>query len=182
MTFQAYLDSIKEKTGKTPEDFRAMSAEKGLSTYREVLAWLKEDFALGHGHANAMAQLLINADKFQASPEDKLGDHFAGGKAKWRSMYEGLVAQIAAFGDDVKVAPNQSYINVQRRGKKFAILQPSTADRFDIGIKLKGAASSGRFEEAGSWNPMVTHRVQVTDPMQIDDELMEWLRRSYDAA
>src|SRR5207344_3373627 len=30
MTFQAYLDSIKEKTGKTPEDFRVLAEQKGL--------------------------------------------------------------------------------------------------------------------------------------------------------
>jgi hypothetical protein len=182
MTFQAYLDTIKEKTGKTPDDFRALASEKGLTNYREVLAWLKEDFALGHGHANAMAQLLVNADKFQASPEDKLADHFAGGKAKWRTMYDRLAAQIAAFGDDVKLAPNQSYVNVQRGRKKFAILQPSTVDRFDIGIKLRGAVTTERFEEAGSWNAMVTHRVRVTDPQQVDEELINWLKKAYDAA
>lgn len=29
MSFQAYLDTIEKKTGKTPADLRAMGAEKG---------------------------------------------------------------------------------------------------------------------------------------------------------
>ena len=61
MSFQAYLDTIKPKTGKTPADFRALAAQKGLTQYREVMDWLKSDFGLGHGHANAIAQLLVNA-------------------------------------------------------------------------------------------------------------------------
>jgi hypothetical protein len=180
MSFQAYLDNIKAKTGKTPDDFRALAAEKGLTQYSDVMAWLETDYGLGHGHANAMAQLLVNEDKIRISPDDQLAEHFAGGKVRWRPAYDALAAQICAFGADVTLSSNRTYINVQRGGKKFAILQPSTTDRFDIGIKLKSAAPTGRFEAAGAWNNMVTHRVRIGDPVQIDDEVLAWLRRAYE--
>ena len=182
MSFQAYLDTIKAKTGKSPDDFRALAAEKGLSAYSEVVAWLKTDFGLGQGHANAMAQLLVNAEKFTAKPDDKLAAHFAGDKVRWRAAYDGLAEKIGAFGPDVALSPNSSYINAQRGGKKFAILQPSTPERFDIGIKLKGAPTNERFEASGSWNAMVTHRVRITAPEQIDDEVLAWLKRAYEGA
>jgi hypothetical protein len=67
------------------------------------------------------------------------------------------------------------------RGKKFAILQPSTAERFYIGLKLKSVAPSDRLEAAGSWNNMVTHRIRISDPKQIDEEVVAWLRQAYDA-
>ena len=53
--FQSYLDNIKAKTGKTPDDFRELAAEKGLTKNSEIVGWLKSDFELGHGHANAIA-------------------------------------------------------------------------------------------------------------------------------
>ncbi len=180
MTFQAYLDNIKAKTGKTPDDFRALAMKKGLIQYSEVVAWLKSDFGLGHGHANAIAQLLVNTDKFQASTEDTLARHFTGDKAKWRKTYDALAAKVARFGDDVKLGPNRSYINIQRRTTKFGIIQISAADRIDIGIKLKGVAPTERFEAAGSWNAMITHRVRISDPKQIDAELFTWLKQAYD--
>lgn len=34
----------------------------------------------------------------------------------------------------------------------MSLLQTSTAERFDIGIKLKDVAPAGRLEAAGSWN------------------------------
>jgi len=182
MSFQAYLNNIHAKTGKTPADFRALAKKKGLTTYREVLDWLKADFGLGHGHANAIAQLLINADKFKAAPADKLAAHFAGDKLKWRQAYEVLADKLQQFGPDVTLAPNQTYINVLRKRKKFAILQPSTAERFDIGIKLKGVAPTDRFEQAGNWNSMVTHRVRISDPKQINAEVIKWLKQAYEAA
>jgi len=53
-TYKAYIDNIKEKTGKSPEDFRKMAKEKGLVKYGDLLKWLKTDCGLGHGHANAI--------------------------------------------------------------------------------------------------------------------------------
>ena len=58
MTFQAYIDNIETKTGKTPEDFKRLAEQKGLLSQDtkagEIVAWLKEDFGLGHGHAMAI--------------------------------------------------------------------------------------------------------------------------------
>jgi hypothetical protein len=54
MTYKAYIDNIKAKTGKTPEDFRKLAKRKGLVTYSELLEWLKCECGLGHGHANAI--------------------------------------------------------------------------------------------------------------------------------
>jgi Domain of unknown function (DUF4287) len=58
VSFQAYIDNIETKTGKKPHDFREIAAKKGLLKPEvkagEIVAWLKEDFALGHGHAMAI--------------------------------------------------------------------------------------------------------------------------------
>ncbi len=54
MTYKAYIDNIKAKTGKDPEYFQKLAKEKGLVKHAELLSWLKSDCGLGHGHANAM--------------------------------------------------------------------------------------------------------------------------------
>ena len=178
--FQSYLDNIKAKTGKTPEDFRNLAKKKGLVKPREIVAWLKEEYGLGYGHAGAIYYMIMHADDVKASTEDRIEKLFAGKKVKWRKAYDALEERVRKFGTDIEVAPNMTYINLCRSSKKFAIVQ-TTADRLDIGIKLKGVASAGRFETAGSWNAMVTHRVRVTDPKQIDKEVLAWLKQAYDA-
>ena len=63
MSFQAYIDNIKVKTGKTPADFKKLAEKKGFikdeklvktAKATEVTNWLKEEFELGHGHAMAI--------------------------------------------------------------------------------------------------------------------------------
>ena len=67
MSFQTYINNIKEKTGKTPADFRKIAAEKGFTENGaikkdvkagQIVQWLKDDFQLGHGHAMAIFALL----------------------------------------------------------------------------------------------------------------------------
>ncbi|NSL85315.1 DUF4287 domain-containing protein [Chitinophaga solisilvae] len=63
MSFQAYLDNIQQKTGKSPADFQQLAEKKGFIQKGkiapgikagQIVAWLKEDFGLGHGHAMSL--------------------------------------------------------------------------------------------------------------------------------
>lgn len=58
MSFQAYIDNIKLKTGKSPEQFKMIAKKKGLLnegvTATQIVNWLAEDFQLGRGHAMAI--------------------------------------------------------------------------------------------------------------------------------
>jgi hypothetical protein len=185
MSFQAYLDTIKAKTGKTPDDFRVLADKKGLLAEGvktgQIVAWLKEDFGLGHGHAMAVIQAWKSTTQPRLPLDEKVAKHFMGEKARWQAPYDDLVAKVNTFGTGVSVAPTNSYISLLRGNKKFAIVGV-TADRLDLGIKRKGAAPTERFEEAGNWNSMVTHRARISDPKQLDDEVFSWLRQAFDQA
>jgi len=72
VSFQAYLDNIKTKTGKGPADFSKLAEEKGFMSDGKlradikagvVITWLKDDFELGHGHAMAIVALLKGTKK-----------------------------------------------------------------------------------------------------------------------
>jgi hypothetical protein len=65
MSFQAYLDNIEEKTGKTPNDFIAEAKKKNLSESRDIIAWLKKDYGLGLGHARAIAYVIQHGPSFE---------------------------------------------------------------------------------------------------------------------
>lgn len=63
MSFQAYIDNIRTKTGKSPADFKKLAEKKGFLKEgklnpavkaTEITNWLKSEFELGHGHAMAI--------------------------------------------------------------------------------------------------------------------------------
>lgn len=72
MSFQAYLDTIEAKTGKTPADLRAMAQAKGWTAGdglapgvkpMTIVDALKRELGLGHGHAMAVVALLKGAKR-----------------------------------------------------------------------------------------------------------------------
>ena len=86
MSFQAYLDNIKAKTGKTPEDFKALAEQKGLlredMKTGQIVAWLKEDFGLGRGHAMAIVLTLRSGSPPEEKAEKPVVKHVRGSSAR----------------------------------------------------------------------------------------------------
>jgi hypothetical protein len=88
---------------------------------------------------------------------------------------------VESFGPDVEIAPKKANVSV-RRSKQFALIQPTTRTRIDVGLILKGVEPSGRLEASGSFNAMFTHRVRVETVADINGELKRWLKQAYSEA
>jgi len=72
MSFQAYLDNIQAKTGKSASELKSLAVEKGFADDQglkkgvkagDVLAWLAADYDLGRGHGMAIVALLKGMKK-----------------------------------------------------------------------------------------------------------------------
>jgi len=79
MSFQAYLDNIKKQTGKRPDEFVALAKAKGLTAPETktsvIVAWLKEDFNLGRGHAMALVHVFNSGAAMSEKHVDSDGVH-----------------------------------------------------------------------------------------------------------
>lgn len=93
MSFQAYLDKVEDLTGKTPNDFISMAKEKNLTAHKEIVAWLKDEYGLGLGHARAIVYVIQNGAEFElkhttGTHRDESGTLYLEGKAN-RSKEKG---------------------------------------------------------------------------------------------
>ena len=184
MSFQAYLDNVRAKTGLGPDEFKALAEKKGLIGAKAVpvIAWLKQDYGLGQGHAMAIwATIKADGGPIRPGPDARIDGLFSGGKAAWRPAYDDLLATAKTYGDDVSVAPTDSYASLVRGKGKFAIVQPG-ASFLDLGFKRPGVDVTPRFASAAGWNDMLTHRARLKAGEAVDDEVRAWLRAAYDAA
>ena len=179
--FEKMGENLKAKTGKGLGDWVAIARKTGISGHMALVNHLKSDHGLGHGYANMIVHA-ANASSALSQDDDALvAAAFDGAKARWRPLYDRLVALVRGFGDDVELAPKKGYVSLRRK-KQFALLMPSTKDRFDIGLALKGEEPAGRLELSGSWNAMVSHRIRIADDADADGEVENRLRAAYDRA
>lgn len=176
------IAGLKEKTGKTLQEWLTVLQAGPTSRHKELMAVLKTEHGLTHGFANMIALQALQSDSHTADSTDALVDaQYTGAKAAVRPIYEAVLNAVRQFGSDVEVSPKKAYVSL-RRNKQFAILQPSTATRLDVGINLTTVEPAGRLEASGSFNSMVSHRVRVERAEEVNTELVGWLKQAYEAA
>ncbi len=78
MSFQAYLDNIEEKTGKTPQQLIDEAKENGFdkdTKAGEILVWLKDEYGLGRGHGMALIHVIKNGNKIDEKHVNSNSSH-----------------------------------------------------------------------------------------------------------
>lgn len=180
--------NLKEKTGKDLPAWLKLCKKCGEEKHGAIVKWLKTEHGVTHGFANLITHK-YRETLGEAMPQGSAGKpdddlvaaQYSGKKEGLKPIYDKLIAAVQKFGKDVEVSPKKSYVSL-RRSKQFALIQPSTQTRVDVGINLKGDDAGERLEASGSFNSMVSHRVRVSEAKQVDKELIAWLREAYSRA
>ena len=171
------LRNIETRTGKSLAEVRKLIAESGLAKHTEVRALLMQALALGYGDANALA---LAAAKAAAPPAaDALNAIYADAKAALRPLHEHIVAAIAAWGA-FETAPKKTYMSL-RRNKQFAMLGPATRTQIEIGLNVRELPAHARLK-AQPPGGMCQYTVRVSQPSEVDAQLLGWIRAAFDAA
>ncbi|MFC9894008.1 DUF4287 domain-containing protein [Nocardia sp. NPDC127579] len=62
----SYFPSIEAKYGRTIDEWKSALGESGLTSFKELVTWLKSEHGFGHGHATALVQVHLNPEKWAA--------------------------------------------------------------------------------------------------------------------
>ena len=175
------IANIEKSTGKKLDQWIAIVNKSGFSKHGELVNFLKEKHGFTHGNANMVVHHAKQSHAGAAENDtDWIAEQYKG-KENLKPWYDKIMGEISKFGNDVEISPKKAYVSLRRK-KQFAILQPSTKERFDVGLNIKGITPSGIVEDGSKWNAMCTHRIKVTDEKMINKELLDWIKRSYDQA
>ena len=96
---ETQLRNIEAATGMSVAAFAAAVAERGIEGHAKILAFLKTEYGLSHGNANAVAlRVRERAAGGPASPDALLDAQYAGAKAALRPVYGGWPVSRLAWG------------------------------------------------------------------------------------
>ena len=178
---QSGLRLLKERTGRTLEEWTKILKKSGPPTERERIAWLKETHGITTNYALWIAK---RADGGGTSadydPDAMVEAMYAGKKTHLRPIYDHMLALALGLGKDVHVSPCKTMVPFYRK-HVFAQVKPTTNTRVDLGFSLKDARPSGRLVSTGGFEKgdRITHRIPVESIGDIDAEILKWLKRSY---
>lgn len=171
---QTMIDNMPSKTGKSLDEWKSILAKMKFEKHGEAVKYLKSEHQVTHGFANT----IVSLSKEENSGDEDLVVAQYKGKESLLPMYEALLAFVHTLGSDVTVTPKKGTVSIIRK-RQFLLIKPATKTRIDLGFKLKDTPTTERLGNSGPFGSMCTHRVQLTDTTQIDDELRAWIEDAY---
>lgn len=177
---QTMIENLRKNTGKSLEQWIEIVKAQHFSKHGEIIRFLKEQHSFTHGFANLVAHKANESDAGSADNKEDLITKQYKGKEHLKIFFDKLISEIQYFGNDIEIAPKNAYVSVRRK-KQFAILNPATKTRFEIGINLKGQEPKGKLEPEKP-NGMCSHKINLADIKDIDKEVIEWLKMAYENA
>jgi hypothetical protein len=182
---QAQINNIQKKTGKSFEELSALVTGSGLTRHGEIREMLMRELGLGYGDANSLVNAVLKSDGTRSAEArglegDALVDEiYAGPKTALRPIHTALMDQINTFGE-FETLPKKGYVSLRRK-KQFAMIGPATNTRVEVGINAKDLPSDPRLLDQPKGS-MCSYIVRVTDPAQVDEALVNWLKAAFEAA
>jgi len=187
---QKAIAELKEKTGRSLEEWIAIVQKEGPKDEKSLRAWLKTKHKLGMNRAVWIAERadgkggdLDTPEVYLKSAVRYVEEQYAGSKEKLRPIYEELLSLGRSIGSDVKACPCRTIVPLYR-AHVFAQIKPTTNSRIDLGFALthsKGKLPKRLIDTGGlAKKDRITHRMEITAADQIDDEVRKWLKTAYD--
>src|ERR1044071_1710842 len=185
---QKWIAELKQKTGRTLEEWLAHIKKSEPKGEKERREWLKEKYDLGTNTAGWLAERaegkgeeLGDPNLYLASAERDVEKMFSGGKAHLRPIYDALLKLGLKTGKEAKACPCQTIVPLYRN-HVFAQIKPTTQTRIDMGFALGDMKPTGRLIDTGGFakKDRITHRIPITSLKDIDDEVKHWLKVAYD--
>jgi hypothetical protein len=185
---QKGVASLKEKTGRSLEEWLKLIAKSGPPTEKERRAWLKSEHGLGLNYAGwIVARAGGESDDF-SSPEVYLQaadryveSMYAGPAAALRPIHDTLLKLGLGLGKDAKACPCKTMVPLYRK-HVFAQIKPATRTRIDLGFALGARPAEGRLIDTGGFakKDRITHRIPISSLAEIDNEVKQWFRTAFE--
>ena len=187
---QKWVAGLKEKTGRTQEEWLALIKKDGPKGEKARLDWLKSKHKLGTNWASWLAELAEGKTSEFSGPEAYLQaavqyveSQYSGAKAGLRPVYDELLAIGKSLGDDVKVCPCRTIVPFYRQ-HVFAQIKATTNSRVDLGLCLTAYKEKlpKRVIDTGgaAKKDRITHRIEIKDAGEIDGDVRKWLKVAYE--
>lgn len=187
---QRWVAELKEKTGRSVDEWISLLKKEGPATERERREWLKRKHKLGSNSAWWLAERAegkggedSDAESYLKAAVKYVEEQYSGPKERLRPIYDALLELGKSVGDDVQACPCKTIVPLYRE-HVFAQIKPTTNTRIDLGFALaayKGKLPKRLIDTGGrAKKDRITHRMELKSANEIDDDVKKWLKTAYE--
>src|SRR5262249_24462988 len=184
---QNWVATLKQKSGRSLDEWLTLIKKSGPPTEKERLEWLKNEHRLGTNTAWWLAERAEgkgvdeDPDAYLQQAHQYVEEMYSGPKAGLRPTYDALLKLGLGIGKDAKACPCKTIVPLYRN-HVFAQIKPTTRTRIDLGFALGARKAEGRLIDTGGYakRDRITHRIPISSLNEIDAEVKQWLHTAYE--
>jgi hypothetical protein len=170
-------DLLLARTGADVAAWNQRVAEAGPGTEQALRAWLAGQGVTGYSQALLVWERFGYPEFLVTDADDLIEGQYAD-RPKLRPILGAVLAALPELGP-VTVQARKTFVSLVTPRRTFAVVQATTKNRVDLGLRLDGTRPGGRLLPARDIGA-ATLRIALATPEDVDDEVLGWLRRAYD--
>ena len=176
-----WMETLLEKrTGQTVDAWKQRLARHRFADEAALRRWLTKNGVTGYSQTLLVWERFGYPRFMTAGIDDLIGRQYAD-RPQLRPILDAVLAALPTVGSVVTVQARKTYISLVTERRTFAVVQATTKNRVDLGLRLEGARPGRRLLSGkGVGNGSMSVKLPLTSTADLDGEALGWLTRAYE--
>jgi len=171
---------LEKRTGRKVEAWNRLIERRRFQNEEALRGWLAEQGVTGYGQMLLVWERFGYPDFLTAGADDLIGRQYAD-RIHLRPILDATLAALPGIGQVAVIQARKTYVSLVSKRRTFAVIQATTKNRVDLGLRLRDQPVGGRLKSGkGVGNGSMTVSVPLRSPADLDDEALGWLKRAYE--
>ena len=176
---QQIQGQLERGTGEGVDAWNRKIAQVAPADEPALREWLEAQGVGGYPQMLLVWETFGYPDFLLASADELVDGQYAD-RPELRPVFDAVIACVSGF-EGVQIQARKTYVSLLTGRRTFAIVQPTTKKRVDVGLRLTDPELIGRLLLAKSLgNDAITRRVALESVADLDDAALGWIRRAYE--
>lgn len=176
---QEFIQTAKEKTGKSLEEWLHIAKKTGYTKQMELLNWLKSEYKLNHMQAQFVAGIYLNNGQVVYQKKGNLLESQFAKCEEMRPLFESIAERILKEFPETQLIPKKTYISFTAQ-REFAAINIKPKE-IRLGLDLGDEPFNDILQKSKLSGPMprISHMLVFTNLSQFDQNVSTYLNQSY---
>lgn len=172
-------DLLERRTGEGVEAWNTKIKKKSFADEASLRGWLKSEGITGYAQSLLVMETFGYPEFLTASADELVEGQYAD-RPHLRPVLDTILSRLSEVGETT-VQTRKGYVSLVTPRRTYAVIQPTTRKRVDLGLRLDDPPEGRMIPAKGIGNGDVGLRIALRSPDEVDDEVIDLMTRAYRA-
>lgn len=168
---------LERRTGEGVDAWKERIQQRGFSDEQALRSWLEKQDVTGYAQSLLVMETFGYPEFLMASADELIDGQYSD-RPHLRPVLDAILTRLPEVGEST-IQARKGYVSLVTARRTFAVVQPTTRKRVDLGLRLEDEPEGRLVPAKGIGNGDMPRRIPLASPDEVDDEVIDWLKRAY---